>query len=111
MRQQQQNKLVQSLLSPSVELQHSAVTQSLPLRGMFLSSAYAYTGFSQQEVLDVSFSGNTERSFLSQPLLQCVPLDYLTGTWSWRDEYSGSYLLGTLKSRSLLQARLRAQEQ
>ena len=101
MRQQQLNKLVQSLLSPSVELQHSAVTQSLPLRGMFLSSAYAITGLSQQEVLDVSFSGNTESSFLSQPLLQCVPLD----------EYSGSYLLDTLKSRSLLQARLRAQQQ
>ena len=104
-------KLVQSLLSSSVELQHSAVPglfvvpQSLPLRGLFLSSAYAHTGLSQQEVLNVSFSGNTESSFLSQPLLQCVPLDYLTGTWSWRDEYSGSYLLDTLKTRSLLQAR------
>ena len=111
------HKLVQSLLSSSVEVQHrsvpslSSVPQSLPLRGMFLSSAYAHTGLSQQEVLDISFSGNTESSFLSQPLLQCVPLDYLTGTWSWRDEYSGSYLLDTLKSRSLLQARLRAQEQ
>ena len=76
---------------------------------MFLSSIYAHSGLSQQEVLDIFFSGSTESSFLSQPLLQCVPLDYLTGTWSWRDEYSGSYLLNTLKSRSLLQARLRAQ--
>ena len=98
------HKLVQSLLLSSVERQHIIVLSPVspdPLRGMLLSSAYAHTGLSQQEVLDVSFSGNTESSFLSQPLLQCVPLD----------EYSGSYLLDTLKSRSLLQARLRAQQQ
>jgi len=79
---------------------------------MFLNSTYAHPGLSQREVLDVSFSGNTESRLLSQPLLHCVPLDYLTATWFWRDEYSGSYLLDTLNNRSLLQARLRcAQEQ
>jgi len=72
---------------------------------MFRSSTYIHSGLSQQEVLDVSFSGNNEGSFLSQPLLHCVLLDYLGG------EYSGSYLLDTLQSRSLLQARLRTQEQ
>jgi len=37
------------------------------------------------------------------------PLSYLTRTWSWREEFSVSYLLETVKNRALLQARMDAQ--
>ena len=69
------------------------------------------SGLSQNEVLDISFLGSTATSFLLLSLLQSVPLDYITGTWSWRGECSDFNLMDTLKCRSLLQARVRAQEQ
>jgi len=60
---------------------------------MYISQQYSRTGISPSDLPSSEFS--TRESSLA--LSECLPVDLLRDTWTWRDLFSGALILTTLE--------------
>ena len=63
--------------------------------GMYISQRYSRTGISPSDLPPSEFS--TRESSLA--LTECLPVDLLSDTWTWRDLFSEVPILTTLEAR------------
>ena len=63
--------------------------------GQYISQHYARMGIFPSDLFYSDFSCRESSLALSE----CLPVDLLGDTWTWRDLFSGSPILATLEAR------------